>query len=284
MEHNHNHQHGETCGTEEHPAPARVSKTLLAIGGVLLVFFGGLILLKGSSFGTELLWNASQGGSFLLPLVVISALLDSINPCAFSVLIITLLFLFSLGLSRRRILLVGGLYILGIFAAYFLIGLGLLQALHVFGIPHFMGKVGAVLMLLFGVLLVIQELFPKVHIPLGIPQSAHAKMGALMHRASLPAAFLLGALVGLCEFPCTGGPYLMILGLLHDGATYLKGFGYLLLYNVIFTLPLVVLLAASANKEAVEVAQKIRKGEFKQARLVVALLMVLLGALVIWFY
>ena len=46
-----------------------------------------------------------------------------------------------------------------------------------------------------------------------------------MHQATLPAAFALGVVVGLCEFPCTGGPYLMILGLLHDRGTYTSGLG-----------------------------------------------------------
>lgn len=261
-----------------------MNKKLLALALILAVVFGGLILLKNSSAGAQFIWEASRGGEWLLPLVAVSALLDSINPCAFSVLIITLAFLFGLGLPRRRVLAIGGVYILGVFVAYFLIGLGLLQALHLFGIPHFMGKIGAVLMILFGFIVAIQELFPQIHIPLGIPHSAHEKMGRLIHRASLPTAFLLGAFVGLCEFPCTGGPYLMILGLLHDSATYLKGFWYLLFYNLLFVSPLLLILGAAADKEAVAVAEKIRAGEFKKARLIVGIIMVVLGTLVFIFF
>jgi cytochrome c biogenesis protein CcdA len=261
-----------------------MTKKLIIIAGVLIAVFGGLILLKNSEWGTQIVWDASQGGTWLLPLVAISALLDSINPCAFSVLLITLAFLFGLGLPRGRILAVGGVYILGIFVAYLAIGLGLLQALHLFGIPNFMGKVGAFLMIVFGVLVALQELFPKIRIPLGIPHGAHEKMGKLIQRASVPTAFLLGAFVALCEFPCTGGPYLMILGLLHDSATYAKGFAYLLFYNLLFVSPLALLLGAAADKDAVAVAEKIRKGEFKQARLVVGIVMIALGVLVFIFY
>lgn len=261
-----------------------MKKKLIIIAGVLVAVFGGLILLKESSLGTQIVWEASQGGKWLLPLVAISALLDSINPCAFSVLVITLTFLFGLGFSRGRILAIGGVYIFGIFLVYLMIGLGLLRTLDIFGVPNFMGKLGAFLMIVFGVLVSIQEIFPKIHIPLGIPHSAREKMGKLIHKASVPTAFILGTLVAICEFPCTGGPYLMILGLLHDGATYAKGFAYLVFYNLLFVSPLLLILGAAADKDAVAVAEKIRKGEFKKARLIVGLIMVALGVLVFVLY
>ena len=74
-----------------------MSKKLLILLGVAAILVGGLFLLKYSEWGTALVWNASNGGAWLLPLVAVSALLDSINPCAFSVLLITVAFLFSLG-------------------------------------------------------------------------------------------------------------------------------------------------------------------------------------------
>ena len=76
----------------------------------------------------------------MLPLVIISSLIDSINPCAFSILFLTIAFLFNLGRNRREIFKIGGVYILGIFVVYLLIGLGILQTLHLFNIPHFMAK------------------------------------------------------------------------------------------------------------------------------------------------
>jgi len=39
----------------------------------------------------------------------------------------------------------------------------------------------------------------------------------------------------------------MVLGLLHDQGTYFAGVGYLVLYNVIFVLPLVLILAMASN-------------------------------------
>src|SRR3989338_1370421 len=120
-----------------------MSKKLTLLFGVALVLVVGLFLLKYSSFGTELVWNASGGGTWLFPLVAVSALLDSINPCAFSVLLITIAFLFSLGKPRKEVLALGASYIAGLYLTYFLIGLGILKALHLFGVPNFMGRLGA---------------------------------------------------------------------------------------------------------------------------------------------
>lgn len=250
---------------------------LIALAVVLL---GVILFFRFSPGGSQYLWEMSQEGKFLLPLVGVAALIDSINPCAFSVLLLTIAFLFSLGRLREDILKIGGFYIAGLFTVYVLIGLGLLQALHLFNTPHFMAKAGATLLVALGLLNLINHFFPRFPLRLGIPRAAHTKMGELMERASLPAAFALGALVGLCEFPCTGGPYLMILGLLHDKTTYLSGLGYLGLYNLIFVLPLVVILGLASNQVLLDKVQEWKKRETGNMRLYGGIAMVALGLLI----
>lgn len=251
---------------------------ILIIVGVIL--FGGMALLRFGGFGTSLLWNFSDGGKWMLPLVAVSALIDSINPCAFSVLLLTIAFLFSVGRLRSGILKVGSSYILGLFLVYIGIGLGILQALHFFNTPNFMAKIGASLLIALGAINVINEFFPRFPIKLRIPQAAHHKMAEFMEKGSLPTAFLLGGLVGLCEFPCTGGPYLMVLGLLHDQATYWVGLGYLLLYNLIFILPLVVILLIASDRLLLEKVEAWQQSERKLMRLGGGMAMVLLGAII----
>lgn len=213
-----------------------------------IVVFGFVLSSKTGLIDAQFVWEISDEGKWLLPLIGISALIDSINPCAFSILILTIAFLFSVGQLRNKIIQVGGAYIFGIFLAYVLIGLGLLHAFHLFNTPQFMGKLGAFLLILLGAVNLVNEFNPAFPIKLKIPDAAHRKMALLMNQGSMPAAFALGGLVGICEFPCTGGPYLMILGLLHDQTTYLTGLGYLLLYNLIFILPLVVILLLAGNE------------------------------------
>ncbi|MEK7610351.1 MAG: cytochrome c biogenesis protein CcdA [Patescibacteria group bacterium] len=257
-----------------------MSKKLAILIALALIIFGGVIFFRAGNIGTTALWNLSAGGKWLLPLVAVAALIDSINPCAFGLLILTVGFLLSLGKSRAGILKIGSVYILGLLLVYLLIGLGLFQALHLFNTPHFMAKVGAALLLALGGLNLVNEFFPSFPVKLRIPSVAHKKMAGLMSRATLPAAFLLGALVGLCEFPCTGGPYLMVLGLLHDYSTYLTGVGYLLLYNLIFVLPLVIILLIASNRELIAKVQSWKKSETKNLRLWGGVAMVILGVLI----
>lgn len=215
-----------------------------------------------------------------LPIVTAAAIIDSVNLCAFSVLLLTVAFLFSAGKMRSGIIKIGGFYIAGIFLVYVLIGLGIMQTLHFFNMPHFMAKIGASILILFGGINIINEFFPAFPIKLKIPSGTHQKVGKLIEKGSAPAAFALGALVGLYEFPCTGGPYLMILGFLHDRATYLKGVAYLLFYNVIFVLPLIVALFAASNKALLEKIQTWQKNKTIRIRFLSGLAMIVLGVII----
>ena len=257
-----------------------MDKKLALVVAAGLSLLGLVFLFKLGNVGSTALWNLSDEGRWLLPLVMVAALIDSINPCAFSILLLTIAFLLSIGKLRSSVLQIGSAYIAGIFVVYLLIGLGLLQALHLFETPHFMAKVGAALLVALGILSVANEWVPAFPIRLGIPQAAHHKMALLMERASVPTAFLLGGLVGLCEFPCTGGPYLMVLGLLHDQATYATGVGYLILYNAVFILPLVLVLLLGSDKTLLDKVQAWQQQKRKAMRLGGGAAMVALGLLI----
>ncbi len=258
------------------------NKSLILFGLAIVLLFGGALFFQKANIGTQWLWDVSKGGTVLLPLIAVSAIIDSINPCSFSVLLVSIIFLFSIGKERNKIIKYGLIYILGIFAAYFLIGLGLLQALHIFDIPHFMSKLAAGILVLFGLLEIINVAFPKFPIKLGIPHSAHHKMNELVKVATVPAMFGLGMLVGLCEFPCTGGPYLAVLGLLHDTKSYWQGARYLILYNVIFILPLIAILFFASNKLLIEKVQGYHQQNKRTARLVTGVLMILLAFIILY--
>lgn len=247
----------------------------------LVVLLLGLVLfIRIAPTGDQILAVFRSSHSFFFPLVTVSALIDSINPCAFSILLLTITFLFSLGSDRKKILAIGSSYILGIFLVYLAIGLGILRVLSFFGIPNFVGKVGASLIIILGALDIINAYFPSFPIKLKIPKGSHKTMARLMERASLPTAFALGAFVGLCEFPCTGGPYLMILGLLHDSRTFMGGVWYLLYYNLLFILPLVIILLSASSKALTERFDNWRKNIAKDTRFVDGAIMIGMGMLI----
>lgn len=257
-------------------------KKIIIIISIVLIALVGIVILKNSPVTASIIWNISKEGTWLFPLLLVSALLDSVHPCSFSILLITIAFLFGMQMSRTKILQLGGTYIAGIFTAYFLIGLGILKVLHLFNTPHFMGKLGAAILITFGVLNLLSRFFPAFPIKLKIPGVAHGAIEKLMDKASFPAVFGLGLLVGICQFPCMGGPYLMVIGLLRDQVTYLSGFGYLLLYNLILIIPLVVVLYIAAQKTLVEKVQIWKRDNIEGLKLWTGIAMIIIGILVLF--
>src|SRR3989344_2547014 len=259
----------------------RNMKRILVIGGAVGAFILGILILQFSPVTSTLIWSMSGGGVWLLPLVLASSLLDSVHPCSFSILLITIAFLFGLQLSRKKIVQIGGVYIAGIFAAYLTIGLGLLQVLHIFNTPHFMGKLGATLLIIFGIVTLLNRFFPNMPVKLKLPSFVHGPMAKLLEQTSIAAVFGLGLLVGICQFPCMGGPYLMVIGLLRDQVTYAVGFWYLLLYNLILIVPLVLVLFVASDKTTVDKMQEWKRDNLPRVRLVAGIAMIILGALIL---
>jgi len=218
--------------------------------------------------------------SLTLPVVTSAAIIDSLNPCAISVLLLTIGFLMSLHKTRRQVFTIAGIYIFGIFITYIFIGLGILQTLTIFGIPKVLSKVGALIIILTGTINLIGHFYPKFPIKLVIPKFTKPGIAKLMTKASYPAIFALGVLVGLFEFPCTGGPYLLILSLLHDHTTFKLGALYLVYYNFIFVLPLVIILAVSGNKTVVDKFQNIRKNRTRIVDTISSVAMIILGVVI----
>ena len=220
----------------------------------------------------------------LLPIVLLSGFLDGINPCAFAVLLFFIAFLFSLKRTRASIWKMGAVYIGAIFLAYILIGFGLTKAIMFSNAPHFMAKLGAWLVIGLGLINLINYFFPKFPIKLRIPMASKETLQAWIHKATLPAAFVLGFLVGLCTFPCSGGIYVAIIGLLAVKTSYFTGVGYLFLYNIMFVLPLIIILFLSSNKLAVDKITKWEQSESKIMKILSAIVMIALGlGILLWF-
>ena len=114
-----------------------------------------------------------------------SALLDSLNPCAFSILFLTIGFLFSLGRDRAHVFKAGLMYVFGIMATYVLIGLGILRVLSFFDVPNGMAKFGALAIIVFGAIGLINEFFPKFPIKLKIPHAAHTLIAKYIEKATM---------------------------------------------------------------------------------------------------
>jgi cytochrome c biogenesis protein CcdA len=220
----------------------------------------------------------------LLPLVLTTGFLDGLNPCAFAVLLFFIAFLFTIQRTSGAVWLMGLVYIAAIYLAYFLIGLGLMQAVLFAGNHHLMAKIGSWLVIGLGMINLKDYFFPQLPIHLRIPTIAHGTIQDWLKRATFPAAGLGGFLVGLCTFPCSGGIYVAIVGLLAAKTTYLQGVGYLGLYNLAFILPLFIILGGVGNRRVMHHIRLAERSSRRWMRLATGLGMVAIGAVIlIWF-
>jgi len=212
--------------------------------------------------------------------VVFAALVDSINPCAFAVLLILLAYLTSLG-ERRRIVMVGCTYIATVFVVYFIAGLGLLTFVQGLGLAGIVFTFAAVVAILTGLINIAEVLLKREIFTLAIPPSQKGAIDRYIKKASVPSAIVLGALVAMVELPCTGGIYMAILGLLGDRMTLAEGIPYLLLYNLIFVLPLILILLVMYWGGTPERIEVFRSGSKRWVRLLMGIVMVALGAMML---
>lgn len=212
----------------------------------------------------------------ILPPLILGAISNSLHPCAIAVLLLLLTFLYTLNKKKKDIIGIGLAYVLGIFIVYFLIGLGILKAISLSSEPFFVAKVASLILIILGLINVKDYFFPNLPIHLRIPNFTKGAIQNFMERASIPAAFIVGALVGLCAFPCTGGIYTVIISTL--AATKSAQFVlYLLLYNFIFILPLLLVIATSSNKKVLERVEKLETKNSRKLHLLTGILMILIG-------
>lgn len=191
-----------------------------------------------------------------LPTVIIAAAVDGINPCAFTVLLLFITAMLatmqageqSLRAVRARILSLGAIYIAAVFLTYLALGIGVLKSLDFFTREHLPARFGALAAILFGLWMLKDFFLPDLGWRLPAPSQVWMVARQMAKKATVPALVLGGFLIGLCTVPCSGAVYLGVLSLLALQPSALLGYSYLVLYNLIFVLPLVmILIAASAR-------------------------------------
>lgn len=192
-----------------------------------------------------------------LPAVVVAALVDAINPCAFTLLLIFIASVTAFlqatqgkSLSETRTVLYryGSVYIGAIFFTYLLLGLGFLKVSSFFAGNHLGSRLAALVAVFLGLWMVKDALLPEFGLRLQAPRQVVGRVQQLARQASFPAMVGLGVLVGLCTVPCSGAVYLSVLAMLSLQETFVRAFAYLVVYDALFVLPLGVILAAASAR------------------------------------
>jgi len=216
--------------------------------------------------------------------IIGAALVDSVNPCAIAVLLILIGALLASG-DKKKAFKAGLAFTLSIYIAYFLFGIGLFSAIQISGLSYWFYKIIGGLAVIIG-LANIKDYFwyGKGGFVMEIPRKWRPKLKGMLSKITSPfGAFLIGFVVCLFELPCTGGPYIVILGLLAERMTLLAALPLLLIYNLFFVLPLLIITFMIYYGFAnIEKTNKWKEMNIRKLHLFAGLVMLILGALIIF--
>ncbi len=202
-------------------------------------------------------------------LVITTAAADSVNPCIMAVLTFLIGVLLSHRKDKRKITETGMLYTAVVYTTYLVLGLFLVIGLtQVFRALHTISGFSAAvrtfiagLVFIAGIINIKDFFWYGRGISFSIPKKYKVKIRKLskkfVEKGSITAILLIGLIVTLVEFPCSGMMYLgVITYLITQGTPSELVIGYLLLYNIIFVIPLIIItLLARKSAENIEKAR-----------------------------
>ncbi|GAB1454809.1 membrane protein [Spirochaetota bacterium] len=190
--------------------------------------------------------------------ILLAGLVDGINPCAFTTLLFFMSYLGLRGGSRRRMVAGGLIFASGVFLAYMLIGLGLFSVLRA------SGQLNSLRLALRVVVSIITAVFCALtvrdivlacrgrpaEVSLKLPDSIRRRINnsirsGVGRTAFLAGVFGTGVLVSILELACTGQVYFPAISVMIQTDGSWLGIGSLLLYNLAFITPLLIVLALS---------------------------------------
>lgn len=226
--------------------------------------------------------------------VIFAGLLDGVNPCAFVTIIFFVSYLLFLGRRRKDIIFMAVSFIAAVFIAYFLIGVGAYNLLN-----YLVGYdvVAKIIFWCFGIIALVlgllslrdfvyarQGAYDKIilQLPLGIKQRIHRDIKERTAvRGIIFGSFIAGLIVSFLEFGCTGQIYLPTITFMISRTGWrLKPMLTLLIYNIMFVLPLILIsllaVVVSTNKIAKSLSARI-----PAIKLLTAILFFALGILLI---
>jgi cytochrome c biogenesis protein CcdA len=189
--------------------------------------------------------------------ILAAGIADGLNPCAIATMIFLISFLATRKKKRAEILAIGLAFTAAVFTTYFLMGVGAFQALTFLQKYAWISVVvrWSAVVLAAGVgLYSFRDAFIyhrtgrtqdlALQLPTPVKLRIHRIIsGQLSGRGLVAGALLTGFLVTLLEAVCTGQMYLpTIILMTRQSGLRLTGWLYLLFYNFLFVLPLLIVM------------------------------------------
>jgi len=183
-----------------------------------------------------------------------AGLLDGINPCAFATIVFFISYMNLVGRGRKEMLMAGGAFALAVFGTYLLLGLGTLSFMNYInrfsGISKCIYLLAATATFALAGLSIYDAIKAKQgktkDILLQLPRALKLRIHKVIREQTRTSGVIAGALVigfviSALELVCTGQVYLPTLTFVAgiDGMR-IHAIYYLLLYNLMFIVPLLV--------------------------------------------
>jgi cytochrome c biogenesis protein CcdA len=220
--------------------------------------------------------------AFLLILLP-AAFSDSINPCAFAVLFLLLSSILSKTSSFRRTIFAWLLFCFAVFISYFLMGVWIYKVFsfsdQIFYIKLWVGILG----ILVGLANIKDYFWYGKGFVMEVPFSWRPRMKKIMSSISSPfGGFLAGFVISLFLLPCSSWPYFTILWYLvsESSSINMLGYTYLLIYNIVFILPMVIItFVIGLGIKDISELKELKETHKENIHLIVWIMMILL-----WIY
>jgi thiol-disulfide isomerase/thioredoxin len=238
-----------------------------------------------------------------LPSLIAAGLVDGVNPCAMSVIIFFISFLVTYGYKRREMVYISICYIASVFITYILIGFGLFKVLYYSDtflsfVDYFYYAVVAFCLLFAFISLRDYFYFRKnrdmqgwiLRLPQGlrkkIDKIIQIKMGRSHYLSIIKLALLslaVGHIVSVLEGVCTGQIYLPVISfILKIPAMQSQALFYLIVYNLAFILPLVIVFLFTLIGISSDKFNKILHSNLGLIKLMMAIVFLFLGLLIFY--
>jgi cytochrome c biogenesis protein CcdA len=224
-----------------------------------------------------------------LPLLTVAALTNGLNPCGIGMMITFLGYLIVFGgkgKEKNYILKTGVVYIGAVFVTYLLTGL------LFYGVAYYIQRwwLASIFKYIVGGALVVAGLiqlkdvfFPDMPIHLRMSMKGFEKLTKMMAKASYGVTALIGFLTTVFSTPCMLPLYIGTTAVIaRSGLPMAKVLGYFLYYNLIFILPLIVVLMVMAGGKQIVNMKEWEHKNTKWLRLVLGLALVAVGVWIGW--
>ena len=246
--------------------------------------------------------------SFTLPAIIAVGLVDGINPCAITVIVFFMSFLAAQEYRKRDKAVIGLVFIFSVYLTYCLIGMGIFESLYKLQGFWLLSRIINITIGIISIIFGFHALCDfiqyrrtgstdglRLSLSRRIENWTHKVIGCfrLKTRSDSPvskkpiiglvvSALVAGFLVSILEAVCVAKIYLpTIVFVLKTTSIKLRALTYLLLYNLLFIMPLLIIFSFAIAGTTSEQFSKVLRGHLGLVKILMSVVFLGLGIFLI---